>query len=285
MISEVKQINTSDGEQLHCSIIENGSPVWIIVTHGLGEHGKRHDYFFKMFSQYFNICIYDLRGHGMSSGKKAYVEKFDDFTNDLDDVISYLTKEYSMERYVLFGHSMGGLITASYMQKNAVDKVPYPEKVFLSAPPVAGPGPQGKFFAIAPLGFNKTLANIKSSFPLGGMLDIKRLSHDARIYENYITDELNSLKVHTKLFFNILAEAREVFSKPLRCNCKLYVAIGTADKLVSPNALITYFTQVEKNAKLFKNEGAYHEMHNEVEKFREPYLEFLKESLMESIYS
>lgn len=284
MISEVKQVHTADGEKLHCSIIENGSPVWIVVTHGLGEHGARHNYFQKYFSQYFNICIWDLRGHGLSSGKRAYVENFGDFTNDLDEVISFLKQEYSMERYCLFGHSMGGLITASYMQKKANPQM-YPEKVFLSAPPVAGPGPQGKLFSIAPLAFSRGLASLSMSFPLGGMLDIKKLSHDARVYESYVTDELNSLKIHTKLFFNILAEAREVFSKPLRVNCNLYVAIGTADVLVNPHALIDYFTHVEKNAKLFKNEGAYHEMHNEVEKYREPYMKFLKESLMESIYS
>lgn len=284
MISEVKQVHTADGEKLHCSIIENGSPVWIVVTHGLGEHGRRHDYFQKYFSQYFNICIWDLRGHGLSSGKRAYVNKFEDFTNDLDEVISFLKQEYSMDRFVLFGHSMGGLVTASYMQKKANSQM-YPEKVFLSAPPVAGPGPQGKFFSIAPLGFSRALASLGMSVPLGGMLDIKKLSHDARVYENYVSDDLNSLRIHTKLFFNILAEARDVFSKPLRVNCNLYVAIGTDDVLVSPTALIHYFSNVEKNAKLFKNEGAYHEMHNEVEKYREPYMSFLKESLMESIYS
>lgn len=284
MITEVKQVHTADGEKLHCSIIENGSPVWIIVTHGLGEHGQRHDYFFKQFSQYFNICTWDLRGHGLSSGKRAYVNKFSEYTSDLDEVISFIKQEYSMDRFVLFGHSMGSLVTASYMQKKANAQM-YPEKVFLSGPPVNGPGIEGKFFGIAPLALTKGLASISASFPLGGMLDIKKLSHDARVYENYIADKLNSLKIHTKLLFNILAEAREVFSKPLRINCNLYVAVGTEDALIGPNALIEYFSHVEKNAKLFKNEGAYHEMHNEVEKYREPYMAFLKESLMESIYS
>jgi acylglycerol lipase len=284
MLTEIKTIHTQDKQKLHCSIIENGSPVWIVVTHGLGEHGARHDYFFKYFSQYFNICLYDLRGHGLSSGQRAYVNEFRDFTNDLEEVIAFLMKEYAMKRYVLFGHSMGGLITASYMQKNAQSLL-YPEKVFLSAPPVAAPGPQGKFFSLAPLFLSRGLASLNASIALGGMLDIKKLSHDPRIYENYIADSLNSLKIQTKLFFNILAEAREVFSKPLRVNCNLYVAVGTKDVLIDPNALIEYFCTVEKNAKLLKVEGAYHEMHNEVEKFRDPYMKFLKESLMESIYT
>jgi len=284
MITEVKQVTTRDNYKLHCSIIENGSPVWLIVSHGLGEHGKRHEYLFKYFSQYFNICIYDLRGHGQSSGKRGHVEEFSEFTDDLHEVISFVKTEYAMNRYVLYGHSMGALITSSYMQKTAQEAM-YPEKVFLSAPPVAGAGPIGKFFSIAPLGLPTFLSNIKGSVPLGGMLDITKLSHDSRVYEDYIKDELNVLKIHTRLFFNILKEAREVFSKPLRVNCDLYCAVGTADVLIDPQGLINYFENIEKNATLFKVNDAYHEMHNEIEKYRKPYIDFLRESLMKSIYS
>lgn len=280
MISEIKQIETIDGEKLHCSIIENGSPKWIIITHGLGEHGDRHKYFYKYFSQYFNICIWDLRGHGESSGRRAYVNDFSDFTNDLDTVLMYLKKEYKLKKYILFGHSMGALITASYMQKK-VDPNFYPDKVFLSAPPVAAAGALGKIFEIAPLQMSKGLASINSSLLLGGMLDIKKLSHDARVYEHYISDKLNSLKIETKLLFCLIAESREVFSKPLRVNCELYVAVGTKDVLINPNALIKYFSTIEKNANLFKVEGAYHEIHNEVEKYRKPYIDFLINSLVE----
>ena len=49
MICEEKRILLSDGETLHSSIAENGTPVWIIVTHGLGEHSGRHQYIHKLF--------------------------------------------------------------------------------------------------------------------------------------------------------------------------------------------------------------------------------------------
>ena len=48
---------------------------------------------------------------------------------------------------------------------------------------------------------------------------------------------------------------------------------------MSPSLLIDYFTRVEKNAKLFKVEDGYHELHNEIEKYRAPYVDFLKASL------
>lgn len=278
MISEVKKIKLRDGETLHADIVEKGSPTWIIITHGLGEHGERHQYMHNLFSQYFNICIYDLRGHGKSTGKRAHVNSFKDYTNDLGEVIDYLKEHYSMKKYVLFGHSMGALIVSSYVQNEVNDDF-YPEKVFLSGPPAAGPGLLGKTFKFAPMKVMKTLKSLPVSVPIEGLLDLSKLSHDPRVYESYITDTLNSLKVHTKLFFEILNESREVFSRPLRVKCDLFCAVGTNDGLIDADSAIDYFSNIEKNAKLRTFEGAYHELHNEIEKFRTPYFEFLKESI------
>ena len=112
------------------------------------------------------------------------------------------------------------------------------------------------------------------------MLDISKLSHDPRVYEYYVTDELNTLKVHTKLFLEILYEARKVFSRPLRINCDLFCALGTNDYLVSSEVTINYFKTIEKNVKLKVIDGGYHELHNEIEKYRNDYLDFVKSSLM-----
>jgi len=284
MIAEEKMIESFDGCKLNCQILENGSPVWIIVTHGVGEHGRRHEHLDKMFSQYFNICTYDLRGHGKSEGKRGNVNQFSDFVEDLHSVIKYLQSDYKLKRFILIGHSMGGLVTSSYMQKR-VEKDLYPEKVVLSSPATAGPGALGDFFRIVPSSVNNALAALPISMRIQGLLDIKKLSHDIRIYEEYIKDPLNVLKVHTHLFFEVLKEAKDVFSRPLRITCDLYVAIGTEDCLVNAPYCIEYFKTVEKQARLYVSEGAYHELHNEIEKYSAPFFDFLKESIMDSVYS
>jgi acylglycerol lipase len=277
MIAEIKKIKVAKDVELKATIIENGSPIWIVVTHGLGEHAGRHNYLDKNFSQYFNICRYDLRGHGESSGERGNIDRFSDFVSDLDSVLKFLRKEYKMDRYYLFAHSMGSLVTSSFLQ-NVVNEKFYPEKVFLSGPPVAGPGLLGKLFEKIPFKVTHSLSSLNSSIALGGMLDITKLSHDVRVYDNYIQDPLNSLKIHTKLFLNILAEAKDVFSKPLKVSCPLYVAIATDDRLINPQAAIKYFSNIESQAHLLKIEGGYHELHNEVDKYKKPYLKFLKKS-------
>ncbi len=277
MNNEYRDIISFDGTLLRCLIRETGSSKWLIVTHGLGEHLGRHEHLLKLFSANYNIAIYDLRGHGKSGGKRAWVEDFNFFLKDLQSIIDYFRKEFSMTSYTLFGHSMGGLITAAYMQ-NFAAKDFYPEKVFLSSPAVAGPGVMGQAFSLSP----KFLFDILLScptVPLQGILDLKRLSHDRRVYESYVKDELCQLKIHSKLFFEVLKTSRNVFSRPLRIECPLFVSIGTEDVLVHPGILINYFTQVEKNAQLKIIEHGYHELHNEIEKYRKPYLNFLRQSL------
>lgn len=277
MNNEYRDIVSFDGTPLKCLIRETGSNKWLIITHGLGEHLGRHEFFLKLFSQNFNIAIYDQRGHGRSGGKKAWVEDFSHFAKDLGVVIKYLQKNFNLSSYILFGHSMGGLVVADYMQNHVEDSL-YPEKVFLSSAAVGAPGLMGPMFANAPKFLFESLTKLPT-IPLGNVLNLKKLSHDSRVYEAYIKDEFTILKIQTKLYIEIMKASREVFSRPLRIKCPLYVSIGTSDVLVHPGLLINYFTNVEKNAQLKTFDGGFHELHNEVEKYRKPYLNFLRQSL------
>lgn len=277
MNNEYRDIVSFDGTLLKCLVRETGSPQWLIVTHGMGEHLGRHEYMLKLFSQSFNVAMFDLRGHGRSGGKRGYVEHFEDYLKDLQAVIDFLKKDFSMTRYTLFGHSMGGLITAAYVQ-NMASKDFYPEKVFLSSPAVGAGGFLGPVLAAAPMFAFEGLSKCPS-LPLAGVLNLRKLSHDSRVYESYIKDEFNVTKMHSKTYWELLRMSRDVFSRPLRCECPLFCSIGTGDVLVHPQLMIKYFTNVEKNAQLKVIEGGYHELHNEIEKFRKPYLNFLRQSL------
>ena len=117
------------------------------------------------------------------------------------------------------------------------------------------------------------------TLPIQGILDLKKLSHDRRVYEAYIKDEFCQLKIHTKLFFELLKMARDVFSRPLRATCPIIVSVGDADALVNAKFIESYFTKMEKGSQLKVFPGGYHELHNEIEKYKKPYLKFLREGL------
>jgi len=277
MISEEKMIKMRDGVEIFTRIREIGAPAWIIVTHGVAEHSGRHRYMSDIFGHQFNILHYDLRGHGKSDGKRTYVEKFEDYFEDLREIIDYLSRNYKMKDYVLFGHSMGALISAgvvqSYLQKSI-----YPKMVFFSAPPVEVGGVQGIVAHFLAKSVFEKLAQIPYSIAVPKVIKFEHLSHDPMVGEDYANDPLNSLSIQSRLLFELVRASKEVFTRPLRLKCPAFCAVGGADQVVSPEAINRYFTHLEKGAHVKVIPSAYHELHNEIAKYRKHYIQFLKKS-------
>lgn len=272
-----------DGIELHTCIKENGSPVWLIATHGIGEHLARHHYLSELCGKDFNIFQYDLRGHGMSMGDRGYVADFSLYREDLLEIITFLRNKYKMQRYVLFGHSMGALITAAFIQQYTDDEY-YPERLVLNAPPAGMPGALGEVIKYAPSSLIEKLSSLSMGTRLGGLVDLRNLSHDPHVYEDYIGDELNCQKLHTKLLLGLVNTSKQVFSRPIRPKCPAYCSVGSEDQIVSVGALKHYFSMVDKSFQFKIFDGAYHEIHNEIEKYRKPYFEYLRNVFMEVRY-
>lgn len=283
MKAEYQTLCLRDGTDLHLKVKEVGSPIWIVATHGIGEHLERHSYLTKLFGSDFNICQYDLRGHGKSGGEGAYVDSFEHFYEDLEEVILYLQKKYKMSRYILFGHSMGALITSGFLQER-LSNVTTPELVYLNAPPIGMPGLMGDVLDLAPKSLFRQLVKLPLSLKLGGLVDLSFLSHNIQVKEDYIHDELNHVKLHSKLLLELVKASKYVYSRPLRVDFKAYCSYGTEDKVVGVEAIENYFKHTEKGFKVKCFEGAYHEIHNEIDKYKRPYFKFLKEVFHSCLY-
>ena len=113
----MEKLSLSDQLALFCDYKNNGKEKCLIVTHGIGEHCGRHQYLNEVLGNQFNIFYYDLRGHGKSDGKSAWVENFEQFYDDLFEIYQHIKENFSEQKISLFGHSMGGLITAGFLQK------------------------------------------------------------------------------------------------------------------------------------------------------------------------
>ena len=278
MNGEKKIIKMQDDVNIHAEIHESSKNRWLVVTHGIGEHlGRHRNYILDLFSSNYNVAFYDLRGHGQSEGKKAWIEDFKIFYKDLNSIVDFLKKEYRLEKLNLFGHSMGGLITAGYIQQG--DCSISPEKVFINAPPAGIPGVLGKVVDFVKTPWLKKLSEKQEGVYLKGLVDLKQLSHDQTVRENYVADDLCQLSLNTSLLLQMIKESREVFSKPFDFNGEVFCSVGSSDKIVSAQSLVEYFSFIDKSVRFKLIEGSFHETHNEVNRYRDPYLEFLKTSL------
>jgi len=268
---------TNDGTKICYQLEDNGHNQWVVVTHGVGEHQGRHQYIKGLLSDCYNICTHDLRGHGKSGGRRHYIESFSIFCEDLAQLLEHLREEYKVENYVLYGHSMGSLVTSYYLQQYTEPSF-YPMGVVMNAPPVGIPGLLGdlvKFLPVSGLSyFNKLGVGLK----IPGLVDLKDLSHDPQVEIDYREDPLNGLKLHTKLALELIETVKRVYAKPLEVTCPAFVSVGSADRVVSPIDLQHYFSSVEDSFKITVIPDSYHEIHNEIDLYRKPYFNYLKES-------
>ena len=278
MLTHDQFLTLSDGERLHVKIINSKHPVWLIVTHGISEHLGRHSYLMDLFANDFNIFFYDLKGHGKSSGRQVYVQNFSQYYDDLYEIVLKLQECFSMERFILFGHSMGATILCGYLQKYRCADLS-PEKVFLSSPAVGFTGINRMLMNYIPKKIFKGIARLPS-VRVGGDVGKNMLSHDPLVAKNYVNDPLCYLNIHTKLRFELALAIKAIFSRPLLLKSPGYCAYGTGDVITCPQATEEYFRTIEQSVVLRAFQGAYHEIHNETEAYgRLEYFDFLKESL------
>ncbi|AKA68798.1 alpha/beta hydrolase [Clostridium scatologenes] len=113
------EFNTFDGTKLFYSkdIVDSAKAV-VVIVHGLCEHLERYNYFTNKLNNFgYTVYRFDNRGHGKSGGERGYIENFQDFFKDADKVVNMALEENKGLPVFMFGHSMGGFITAGYGMK------------------------------------------------------------------------------------------------------------------------------------------------------------------------
>jgi alpha-beta hydrolase superfamily lysophospholipase len=101
----------------------------ILLVHGISEHSGRYEHVGQFLADRgFDVVAIDLRGFGRSGGRRAYVESFEEYLDDVEDQLRELRARPLP--VALLGHSMGGLIALSY----ALSTRPAPDLLALSAP-------------------------------------------------------------------------------------------------------------------------------------------------------
>lgn len=265
-----------DGIKINIDLIDNKADHWLVITHGVSEHHERHLFLKELFGKKLNYLYYDLRGHGHSTGHPQYVDDFTDYALDLEELLIFLKSEHDMNEYILYGHSMGALVTCDFLKNIAKDNL-YPKLVYLSSPPISAGGMLGEIALKAPLALYDFLINLPISIRLK-ILPGGNLSHDPAVNIAAEEDPLACNGMHTKLSFETMKKAREVYSSAINPRCPAYISIGTGDKIVSPEGAIHYFKNIETNFELKIIEDAYHEIHFETQQYREPFINFIKEA-------
>ncbi|MCW2527013.1 MAG: hydrolase [Pseudonocardiales bacterium] len=231
----------------------------LVISHGLGEHGRRYDHVARRFAALgLTVVVPDHRGHGRSGGPRAGLKRFDDLTDDLQSVFDAVTADRTGQPLFLLGHSMGGAIALHY----ALDRPDALNGLILSAAAVVPGDEQPK----AVLTIAKILGRFAPGLPTA-KLDSAGISKDPAVVKAYNEDPLVFTgKVPAGLAGGLLG-AMDTFPKRLpTLTVPLLVLHGEADVMTSPSGSTLVIEKAGSADKTLKTyPGLYHEIFNEPE--------------------
>ncbi|MFK8028919.1 MAG: alpha/beta hydrolase [Gammaproteobacteria bacterium] len=127
---------SSDGESLHGWLVKReGNKGLILICHGnRGSIAGREDTALFYLAFGMDVCLFDYRGYGKSSGTPSEAGTY----ADVDAVWDYLTRKrgYAPEETVLLGRSLGAAI-ASHLAAHVTPKAVILESTFSTLPNLA----------------------------------------------------------------------------------------------------------------------------------------------------
>ena len=98
------------------------------ISHGVGEHAGRYQSFAKILqNEGYEVYANDHRIHGKSAKSDAFLgfydgeDYFSDAINDMRQLTNIIKKEHPNKKIILFGHSMGSLLSREYVTKYGKD--------------------------------------------------------------------------------------------------------------------------------------------------------------------
>lgn len=95
------------------------------ISHGIGEHAGRYQPIATLLQeQGYDVYANDHRGHGRTATSKELMgfydgeNYFDDLIEDMWQLTLLIKKEHRNKKIILFGHSMGSLLSRKYVTKH-----------------------------------------------------------------------------------------------------------------------------------------------------------------------
>lgn len=193
----------------------------IVIVHGVGEHSGRYDHVGRYLAGLgHDVLAFDNRGHGQSGGRRGHVDSFDEFLDDVEDLV--IERRQLGLPVVLLGHSLGGLICANYLVRGR----PKPDLLVLSSPALGAELPRWQRLA-APV-----LSRLMPTLFVKNDIDGAVLSADSEVGVAYRDDPIRVAGQTAKLGDEVFTRMAETTSAIDRVNVATYVVHGEEDSLV-----------------------------------------------------
>ena len=239
---------------------ETDMKAMIVIVHGIAEHSGRYTHVAEYFCRHgYSVGSFDLIGHGRSSGKKSYIDRFSCLLDDLALFINRAKQQAPGKPIFLLGHSLGSGIVVRYAIDRDLNGI---HGAILSGPMVV----IGSSIPPVLVKVARILGALTPKLPVL-KLDHTTVSRDPAVRERYDTDPLNYRgKLHARTGDQINQTLQFIQANMDKINLPMLIVVGSEDKLVDPaGARLLYEKASSKDKTLKVYEGLYHEVLNEPE--------------------
>lgn len=230
------------------------------LVHGLGEHSGRYAHVAKALTEAgYHLVGFDLRGHGLSEGKRGHSSGFDYLMDDIQKLLDESEKLFGKDLPAfLYGHSLGGSLVINFGLRRKPDIA----GVISTSPLLATAFEPPKFKLIAA----KVMSNIMPTFTLKNGLDTQALSRDPAVVKAYQDDVYNHDFLSARLGYDFLEAGQWALDHAREWTLPLLLMHGTEDKITSHIASQEFAQKADEPVKLILWEGYFHETQNDLGK-------------------
>jgi alpha-beta hydrolase superfamily lysophospholipase len=257
---------SDDGLQLHTRHWPAATPArgQVLIVHGLGEHIERYTHVAAaLTARGWDVHGWDLRGHGQSEGRRGDIPDAEALLRDTARVIDAVRRPGS--RFVLLGHSMGGVIAARFAAEALVGQPAAWSRpldgLVLSSPALdAGlSGAQKLALALA--------EKLAPGLAVGNGLKPAWISRDPAVVQAYVADPLVHDRITARLTRFIVGAGARVIGDAPRWRLPTLLMWAAADRCVAPRGSEAFAAAAPAHVVATRPwPGLYHEIFNEPEK-------------------
>jgi alpha-beta hydrolase superfamily lysophospholipase len=262
MVIENYEIYSGGSIQLFCTSWQADAPAKAVlfIVHGLGEHQGRYEEMAQKFvNDQIAVFAFDHRGHGQSEGKRGHCLSINQFVEDVEHALMKCRSLFLELPIFLFGHSMGGQIIASYLNKVKSKEI---SGAIISSPWIELVNPPPKW----QISLAKRLSSIVPSLTVPSGLDPKAISSVAKEVTKYQQDPLVHSRISLSLFHSLYLSGTYLLQFAEAVKLPVLVCHGESDKITSMKSSEQYAAKLGTNASFKLWEGAYHEPHHDFDK-------------------
>jgi alpha-beta hydrolase superfamily lysophospholipase len=232
----------------------------VVITYGYFENMKRYREVIERWNtRGLAVVTYDLRGHGLSEGRRGFIARFTDYTDDLTALLDELGKDTTLRqlgRPMLFGHSLGGLISIH----GALRAQPSLSGLALSSPWLAN----AKKVPAVKLIPGRLLSRLVPTISMPAGVKGADCTRSPEIAEAYENDPMNFKTANVRWFTESARAQSEAQERASEIKLPLICIHGAADKIAQPAASEHFVTRTASADKEYVSlPGNYHEVLNE----------------------